>query len=440
MITREGLAAFPARVREVRGWRAHALLLVLFALLATPLVAHEAVQNRELSIFDEWQYAERVHQVATGDPWMANGEVIGPWAQGTRACRGIVRVVGPQPDPCWGKEPVYIANSAAADPPPYFWVTGALTGIALKTGLTDNAVTTGRLVGIGWAALSMWALFLLSRALGAGRAGALVVASTVLLVPAFLQQYTFITPHALDIPVGAFAALATLRFLRREWPWWTLVLAGLAVAGVKGSNVVIVVGLGVALLAAIVWPNASVDRASRIRALVAGVALSVSTVLFTVLWQVVVNATEVLEPPPPGNFMVERLEPQVLAMDSIRFLSSFGEGTLGVASVWLLIAINGSALAVWAGLAREQRPFVRQLAPGYLLGCALGALVLDLMVFVTTDQYIGIHIRYGLALFPLGLAFLALLLRTRTSQVVALAALLLYAATPAILGLDSIAM
>lgn len=421
-------------------WQRHLLLLFVFAIIAAPLVAHQAVNNRELSVFDEWQYAERVHQVATGDAWMRNGEVIGPWAQGTRACRGITRVVGPQPDPCWGKEPVFIANSAAADPPIYFWVTGAVAGVALKTGLTDNAVTTGRLVGIGWAALSMWALFLLSRALGANRVGSLVVASTVLLVPAFLQQYTFITPHALDIPVGAFAALATLRFMRREWPWWTLVLAGLGIAGVKGSNVVVVVGLGIALLAMIVWPNATIDRAARIRAFVAGTVLSVSTVVLTVLWQVIVSATQVLEPPPPGNYAVERLDPQALAIDSIRFLSSFGEGPLGLPSVWLLMAINGTALAVWAGLSQGHGPFVRQLAPGYLLGCALGALVLDVMVFVTTDQYIGIHLRYGLALFPLGLAFMALLLRTRTSQVIAFVALLAYAAAPALLGMDSIAM
>ena len=427
-------------IRSLARWQKHVLMLVAFAIAAAPLVTYEAVHNRELSVFDEWQYAERVHQVAQGDLFMRNGEVIGSWAQGTRACRGIIRVVEPQPDPCWGREPVVIANSAASDPPPYFVATGAITGVLMATGITDNAVTTGRLVGILWAALSMWSLLLLSRAMGAGRAASLVVSFTPLLVPGFLQQYTFITPHALDIPVGAFAALATLRFMLKEWPWWTLVLAGLGVAGVKGSNIVIVVGLGIALLAAITWPNATIDRAGRIRALVTGAVLSVSAVAFTALWQFIVKATQVLEPPPPGNFFVDKLDPQWLAIDSFRFLSTWGEGALLMPGVWLLIAINGSAIAVWAGLARDQQPFVRQLAPGYLLGCAVGALVLDFMVFFLTDQYIGVHIRYGLALFPLGLAFFSLLLRTRTSQVIAFAALLLYAWAPAMLGLDSIAM
>lgn len=421
-------------------WHTHVLLLVAFAIAAAPLVTYEAVHNTELSVFDEWQYAERVQQVSQGDLFMRNGEVIGPWAQGTRACRGIIRVVGPQPDPCWGKEPVLIANSAAADPPPYFVATGLIAGAVMKTGLADNPVTTGRLVGTLWAALSMWLLFLLSRAMGATRVASLVVSSTPLLVPAFLQQYTFITPHALDIPVGAFAALAVVRFMRKEWAWWTLALAGLGVAGVKGSNIVIVVGLGIALLAVITWPNATIERAARIRAFVAGTVLSISSVAFTAGWQFIVKTTQVSEPPPPGNFFVDKLEPQWLVIDSFRFLSTFGEGGLLMPGVWMFIAINGSAVAIWAGLARDQRPFVRQLAPGYLLGCAAGAIVLDLMVFFLTDQYIGVHIRYGLALFPLGLAFFALLLRTRTSQVIAFAALVLYACAPALLGLDSIAM
>ena len=92
----ERLAGRPA-------WQRHLLLLLAFAIVAAPVVAQQAVANSELSIFDEWQYSERVHQVSEGDLFMRNGEVIGDWAQGTRACRGIIRVVGPQPDPVLGQ-------------------------------------------------------------------------------------------------------------------------------------------------------------------------------------------------------------------------------------------------------------------------------------------------------------------------------------------------
>lgn len=421
-----------------RGWRAHALLLLLFAAFAAPVVAQQALANDELSIFDEWQYAERVHEVSEGDLFMRNGEVVGDWAQAARACRGIIRVVEPQPDPCEAAAPVLDPNSAAADPPAYFWATGAVAAVIRATGVTDDGLVAGRLVGTLWAALSMWSLFLLARAMGAGRAGSLVAASTVLLVPALQQQYTFITPHALDVPVGAFAALATLRFLRREWPWWTLVLAGLGVAGVKTSNVVIVVGLGIALLAVVAWPGAR-ERSTRLRATVAGAVLGGSTVLFVLGWMLVVSATQIGDPDPPGSYEIESLAPLQLVIDSFRFMS-FGEGVMGLPAIWLMAGMVGTALVSWGGLVRDEASFVRELAPGLLVGLVLGPIVLDVMVFVTTGQYIGMQTRYGLALWPLGLGFLALLLRTRTAVVLVVVALVLYAAMPGLAGLDSVAM
>ena len=36
------------------------------------VVAQQAVANSELSIFDEWQYSERVHEVSEGDLFMRN--------------------------------------------------------------------------------------------------------------------------------------------------------------------------------------------------------------------------------------------------------------------------------------------------------------------------------------------------------------------------------
>jgi len=58
---------------------------------------------------------------------------------------------------------------------------------------------------------------------------------------------------------------------------------------------------------------------------------------------------------------------------------------------------------------------------------------------VRGPQYSGVQLRYGLAVFPLGLAFASLLLRTRTAVVLALVALVLYAALPALLSLDTVA-
>ena len=163
--------------------------------------------------------------------------------------------------------------------------------------------------------------------------------------------------------------------------------------------------------------------------------------VFTLAWMLVVRLTQVADPPPPGDYMVDSLDPIALVVDSIRFLSPFGEGPLGLPSVWFLMAMTGSAIALWAGLARPQASFVRQMAPGYLLGAALAPLVLDLMVFLTTGQYIGIHLRYGLALLPPGSRLPRAgaadphLARDRGRW-----RCVLYAAAPTLAGLDSIAM
>lgn len=421
------------------GWRAHVLLLLVFAVVATPLVAYRAANDTPLSIFDEWQYADRVHAVSEGHLFMRDGEDVTRWGEVARACRGVERIMPPtgcRPDPGNLKTPT--PNYAAVDPPPYFLATGLGTAVLTRTGLVDNPVLAGRLVGIVWASLSMWSLWLLSRAFGATRPASAVAASTVLLVPAFLQQYSHITPHALDIPVGAFTALAVLRFLQGRWPVWVLTVAALGIVGVKGSNIVIAVAVGIALVAVLVWPG-TFERRERLRAVLAGGVLVVSTLAFFAAFQALLSATRVADYEPPGNFVVPALNWQAVAIDSVKFITPWGEGPLVTANVWLVMAMTGTALVVWAGLVDGLPTYVRQLAPGFLLGAAVGAVVLDLMVFLTTGQYFSVLLRYGLALFPLALAFAALLLRTRTALVVAVGLLAVYASLPFVLALDTVA-
>ncbi|UUZ60007.1 hypothetical protein [Nocardioides sp. B-3] len=424
---------------NLKAWQRQALLLIAFVLVAAPLVGFRAVNDKPLSVYDEWQYADRVHAVTQGHLFMRDGEQVSGWGEVARACRGVERILPPlacTPDPAISKG---TPNYAGPDPAPYFVLTGLAAAVPLKVGIVDNPVIAGRLVGIFWAGLSMWTLWLLARAFGATRPAAAVAASTVLLVPAFLQQYIHMTPHALDIPVGAFTALASLKFLRREWPVWVLPLAALTIVGVKGSNIVIAVAVGIAFAAVVLWPG-TIERRDRLRAPVAGAVLMTSTLALFVGHRALISATRVADYDPPGFYAVPGLDWQAVTVDSAKFLSTRGEGMLGAPAVWLVLAMGGTALAVWAGLLRDPAPYVRQFAPGYLLGAAIGAVVPDVMVFATTEQYFAVHLRYGLAVFPLGIAFAALLLRTRTAIVLAFGFLVLYAAMPALLSLDTVAI
>ncbi|UUZ60008.1 glycosyltransferase family 39 protein [Nocardioides sp. B-3] len=382
------------------GWQRQALLLIAFVLVAAPLVGFRAVNDKPLSVLDELQYADRVHAVAQGHLFMREGEAVSRWAHVVRACRGVTGVGEPTRPPCRpGPNPEVLINYAASDPVPYFVATGLMAGALEKSGVVDDGPAAARLVGIVWAGLSMWTLWLLTRAFGTGRAASLVVASTVVPVPVFLQQYTKVTPHAPDIPVGAFAAPATLRYLRREWPVWVLVLAAVAIVGVKGSNVVAAVAIGITLAAVVLWPN-TIERGARARAVVGGVVLTVSTVGLLIGHQWLLSATRIADHPPPGNFVVERLDWFYVTRDSVKFLSSWGESGPVAPGAWLVLALGGPAMVTRAGLIPDLPAYVRQFAPGYLPGALLGAVVLDVIVFVTTQQQFGVHVRYGLAVFP----------------------------------------
>jgi len=421
----------------LRGWQRQVLLLFAFVLIAAPFVGYKALNDKQLSVYDEWQYADRVHAVSNGNVLMSDGELISRWGEFVLACRGIERLSEPPPTPCtMPPEGQGTPNYAGSDPPAYFVATGLAAGALHKTGIVDNALNSGRLIGILWAGLSMWCVWLLARTLGANRAASALAASTVVLVPGFLQQYSFITPHALDIPVGAFTALAALKYLRREWPVWVLPIAALTIAGVKGSNIVVAVAIGITFAAVVVWPG--VERRDRIRALIGGAVLTVSTMVFFVGHSAAIAATRVAEYPPPGAFIKDELAWDYVILDSARFITSWGEGPLAAPGAWLVMAMCGTAVVAWAGLVPDLTPYARQLAPGYLLGAVIGAILLDVIVFVTSQQQFGVHLRYGLAVFPIGLAFAALLLRTRTAIGLAFVALVLYAAMPALFSLDSI--
>ena len=100
-------------------------MLIAFVLLAAPIVGFQALNDRSLSVYDEWQYSDRVHAVANGNVWMSDGEPISWWGDYTVHCRGIERISEPFPGKC--KMPDQRSgtpNYAGVDPPLYFVATG----------------------------------------------------------------------------------------------------------------------------------------------------------------------------------------------------------------------------------------------------------------------------------------------------------------------------
>ena len=173
----------PARLKRLDpsglpGWQRHVLLLIAFTLFAAPLVGYKALNDTKLSVYDEWQYADRVHQVMEGNIFMSDGEAVSRWGEYSRVCRGTARLT--EPAPCFlPPEIPETPNYAGSDPPPYFVATGLAADVLHSTGIVDNALNAARLIGIIWAGLSMWCVWLLARAFGANRAASVLAASTV---------------------------------------------------------------------------------------------------------------------------------------------------------------------------------------------------------------------------------------------------------------------
>ncbi len=104
----------------------HVLLLLVLAVVATPLVAYRAVDDTPLSIYDEWQYADRVHAVSEGHLFMRDGETSSRWARSPAPAGASSGSCGPTTAaPARATGRIRTPNYAAADPPPYFLVDRA---------------------------------------------------------------------------------------------------------------------------------------------------------------------------------------------------------------------------------------------------------------------------------------------------------------------------
>lgn len=397
-------------------WQRWLLLYLVFTVVAAPFLVLRIMDNTRLGLWDEWQYVDTIHSVSHGDLFLRGGEPLSGWAWQLKACRGIEVVAPPDPVVCRSEQPAAYVNSASIDPPSYFLVTAVGARAITAVGLTDDLLLASRLVGIAWAGLAMTVLFALARMLGSSRAAATLAAGTVITVPLFAQQYYYVTPHATDIVVGCLAAIMALRWYRREWGWWVLPVIALGAVGFKLSNITAVALIGLYLLALACWPTAT--RQDRLRTLGGGVLLAVSTAALASLWlliqhQTVLPRARLTAPPAPTP-----LDPRNLIANSTVFISNWGLAELLPWSGILIAAMLGTALVVWSGLTTAAIP-ERALAAGYVLASILGPTLLVIMIHVSTTTYVPTEVRYGMALFPIGIALASGLLRTRFALIAA---------------------
>jgi hypothetical protein len=139
-------------------------------------------------------------------------------------------------------------TSADVHPPTYFGATAVLAGLVRSVGLSDDLLTSSRLIGALWLALGLALVVVLASELGAPLPAAVGAAGVLASLPITRYTNSYITPDALNVAVGALVLLGALRVSRRRWPWWSMVVIGAFAGLVKTQNALVIAAAACFLL------------------------------------------------------------------------------------------------------------------------------------------------------------------------------------------------
>jgi hypothetical protein len=251
------------RIADCWTLRAALLTLLYLAVLSAAVIGAYIPNQQALSPFDEWVYLDAVDKV-TDLQIPQQGELIGQAALEVSSCRGVF-VWGPTGSPCGGPYvstdyPLGGVTSADIHPPTYFAMTAAAAGLIRAMGLSDDLLTSARIVGAFWLMLGLVGITVLARELGLPFYSGVGAATLAAVLPITRYNNSYITPDALNIAVGAFVLLTAVRIARGAWPWWALAVAGAVAGGIKTQNAL---ALGVAIVFLII--NALMARSADVQ-------------------------------------------------------------------------------------------------------------------------------------------------------------------------------
>lgn len=224
--------------------------LLLVSLLFVGL--HQA-SYETLSPIDELQHVDYMIRAGEFDIPLRN-ERVGQEAMAEAACRSVDApgYEGPrcgldEYEPADFQENGF--NTAAAQFPPYYVVTGvaarALTGI----GVFDSKVTAARTLGAVWAGAAWSVAWYLMALLGIRRRARAVALSLLLVTPlTIFHAGATVNADVSLMLTGALAVLATMKYEAGRLRWWWLppIYAGLLF--VEATNILAIAACGVYLM------------------------------------------------------------------------------------------------------------------------------------------------------------------------------------------------
>jgi hypothetical protein len=409
-----------------RPWWQHPVLAVLALFVVTtavaaPVIVQQVNRYPQISIYDEASYLDYLYKVHTqGHYIIGEGEKVAPWTTRELACRGVRDAVPRDHRIC--ASPTLPrstrGDTADIDPPTYTALTDLGARVFLKLGVTHSLLVAGRLVNIVWAGLALTLLMLFCRRLGAGWLATVPVAGIALLSPLDLHQWTYLTPHSLEIAVSVAVVWTAVNWIEGGARWWHMLLAGMIPPLIKATDVLACVLAVVALLCLL----ALVDRSREWpwRRMVAGAGLvALGCLVGTGGWLIVRAQYSLVTVRHPSIYDAH-------GFHLTYFTSSFGDFMrstfpVPVSGIGQLLAILMFGTAGWAVVDRSDiarsRAVLRPLGMAVLVTGACGAWLFVASNFILLDHFVGIPVRYGLAIVPVALTLVAVYMRARSARV-----------------------
>jgi hypothetical protein len=317
-------------------------ILALFSVL---IVATYIPDQPELTLFDEWVYLDAIDQATDFGVAQRGESVLGETLE-VLSCRGV-QAYGLMGSPCGGpyisaEYPQGGITGADIHPPTYFVLTAGGAAVIRAMGLSDDLLTSSRMMGAVWLFLGLAGIALLAVQVGATLAAAVGSAGVVASLPLTRYTNSYLTPDNFNLAVGALVMLAALRFSSGRWPWWMLLVAG-ALGGAAKTQNALAIGAAIVFLAwHLVTNRRSGHLAPRSYALgAAGMLLGFLAV--QAIWQLARSLLAVGESPDQG--VSQTLTANLLVRETTAFIFRLGQSvtsdsdpTIAYFSAALLVA------------------------------------------------------------------------------------------------------
>lgn len=231
-------------------WVPVVLLIAAFAMSGTITANH----SDALSPVDEWVYVDYLFKLPE-QGIVHQGEKIGDEALNIMACDGV-QPYGPMGPACGSNYsdlsefPFAGVTSADAYTPVYFAIT-RVVGDAIHAVTGIDQLTSWRLTGSLWLALTVGLLYLLMRQWRVPRLVSLGLGLAFIASPFAWWTYSYVSTDAPSVAFGIMLLFAAVKFGRGQWSGWWVVLLSTAAVIFKVTNILAVCLAALYLL--IVW-------------------------------------------------------------------------------------------------------------------------------------------------------------------------------------------